>query len=318
MRRLAVIVVVASALHASHARRADACSPPPCFAGHFVPKTGTTVPANTPALYWQPIQSGGSPIANASLVSLVATNAPATKLAFTATPIGMTGSYLLIPDQMLAAGTSYMLDDGNMCSFNQQNTQPMSTFTVAAAAAMPTELGSLTLSAGNVAPMDVFTSSGSCFTEITASSAIVTLELSASALPWRDALFFETLVDGQVWSLGNPLSPTPPGENGKGRGIELLWRRCHTDDPLAANGVSEGMHTVAMRVTLPGSTLSLTTAPVTFELTCPPDAVTPDNTDVVDDGPRSGCGCRSSDAPSSIWLAALLLVRRRSARRRRA
>lgn len=268
-----------------------ACSPPPCWAGYFTPTTGTTVPSNIPALYWQPLhgqQNGGNDVQQ---VTLVSSADPETPLPFTSSPVAGTDAYLITPTQPLVEGTTYTLGDANMClAAPEYPAAPTSVFLVGPSAAMPSTLGAVTVTDAEVATLNVPTSSGSCTFDVQADRATLSLELSADALPWRDALHIETLVDGQPWE-----SRT------------LVYRVCHSDDPGAATGLAAGSHEVSMRATLPGTDIVLATAAVTFSLDCPGDPGDPD-----DGAPSEDGGCSTSGgAGGLVLLAALGLARRR-------
>lgn len=269
-----------------------ACSPAPCQAGYFTPATGTTVPASIPALYWQPLRDQQGVVDDIQRVMLTSTSDPSTPLPFTATPVSASSTaYLIVPSQPLVEGTTYQLGDANTCTdFPDFPAAPTSVFLAAASAPLPASLGTVTVTDQEVATSSVPTSSGSCTVDVQADRAMLTLELSADAMPWRDALHVETLVDGQPWS-----SPT------------LVYRVCHSDDPGAATGLSAGSHEVSMRATLPGTDIVLATAVATFSLECPGDPQDPGDGSPDEDG---GCST-TGGAGSAVLLALLGLVRRR-------
>lgn len=268
-----------------------ACSPPPCWAGYFTPTTGTTVPSNIPALYWQPlhgVQDGGNDIGQVTLVSSADLQTP---LPFTSSPVAGSDAYLIVPTQPLVEGTTYTLGDANTClAAPEYPAAPTSVFLVGPSAPMPSTLGAVTVTGAGVAALDVPTASGSCTSPVQADRAMLSLELSADALPWRDALHIETLVDGQPWD-----SRT------------LVYHACQSDDPLAATGVAAGSHEVSMRATLPGTDIVLATAAVTFTPDCSDDPAEPDDSVPGEDG---GCSA-TGGAGGLVLLAALGLVRRR-------
>lgn len=271
-----------------------ACSPAPCSAGFFTPATGTTVPASIPALYWQPLRDQQGVVDDIQRVTLTSTTDPSTPLPFTATPLADSSAYLIAPEQPLVEGATYQIGDTNTCTdYPDYPAAPTSVFLVAASAPLPTSLGAVTVTDSEVATLNVPTSSGSCTFDVQADRAMLTLELSPDAMPWRDALHIETLVDGQIWS-----------------SRAQVYRTCHSDDPGAATGLAAGTHEVSMRATLPGTDIMLTTAAVTFSLECPGDPEDPSDTP-SDDG-----GCSTSGGAGGIVLLALLgLVRRRASGR---
>jgi hypothetical protein len=304
MRR--ILIFIGSAVALASPRPADACSRSSCFGGYFTPASGSTVPANTPALFWRPLH--GLTTYNPTLVTL--TTSSNISLAFTLTLVGPLGyvtqyDHVIVPEQPLVEGTTYTLTDSNVCSSDMIE-GPSVTFQAGPAAPMPTELGTLSLTFAGIAPLVVTTSSGSCTAEVEAARTVVTLTLAADALPWRDALHFETLVDGRPWTELNLLT-TPPGSSSQGRGRDLLFRICHTDDPGVVPGLDGNPHEVSMRATLPGSDVALTTPALSFQLECPaePDPVEP----VTADG---GCSTTTGTSPWLVLLIGLGLRRRGS------
>lgn len=309
MRRAAALVVTAAAVMCQP-RISAACSPPRCGPGYFVPATSSTVPANIPALSWrsQSTYENTGP-RDPSLVKLTTTADPTTPLPFTATLVRSTPFYSdwqLLLGQPLVEGTSYTATDSNVCP-SPFHPSPVSTFSVGPASPLPTQLGALTVAPSEVGVLDLGTGSGRCEWPVDATSAKIQLELSADALPWRDALHFETLVDGLPWINGDLGALYPaPGSNGQGRGIDLLFRWCYTDDLGVVSGLGPGVHSVAMRATLPGTNVLLVTPPISISFECPPPRVGADITDVVPEpAEQTGCGCATSDASP---IAPLLLA----------
>lgn len=286
--RLVTIGLAAGAVLVAH-ERAEACSPPPCWAGYVTPATGTTVPASIPALYWQPMddnQGGGNDIQKVTLQTVAQ---PPVDVPFTAMAVSGSDAFLIVPAAPLAEGTTYTLGDANTCSsLPEYPAAPSSVFLVSASAPLPGTLGTVTVTDQEVAALTVPTSSGSCTSEVMADRAQLSLELSADAMPWRDALHVETLIDNQVWD-----SRT------------LAYRVCSSDDPGAATGLAAGTHQLAMRATLPGTDLVMTTPAVSFRLECPGE-----------DDPQGGMGganggCSTTSGAAWLVLAALGFVRRR-------
>lgn len=290
-------------------RSAGACSQPSCIQGRFTPGDGVTVPANLPAIHWRPTISFGTAMPDPSLVTLATTTDPTTPLAFTATALPG-GDYLLVPDQSLVAGTSYIVKDGKTCG---QTPGPSVTFTAGPTAPRLTQLGTLTAVAANVSPLTVPTGSGSCTTNVSADQATVDLALAPEAMPWLHAMLFETVVDGTVWRSQASVDVSP----WTGIGVDRIYHVCATSDPGASLGLDAGSHDVTLRASLPGSTTVVTSTVAAAVLQCdevPPATCQTDPSMCEEPG---GCCSTSNRAPDASWLLVALgaLVRRRRALR---
>lgn len=298
------LVLFAAGLVASVAtpRAARACSQPACYPARLTPGDGATVPANLPAIHWNPATSFGMPAADATLVTLATTAAPTTPLAVTRTALPR-GDYLIVPDQPLVAGTSYIVSDGNECG----NGAGLSvTFTAGPAAALPSQLGTLTTVDGPVAPLTVPTSSGSCTSEVSADRATFDLAPASDVTPWLHALLFETIVDGTVWSYQDG------GWNGTS--VDSIYHVCETEDDGVSLGLDAGPHDVTLRASLPGTTAVLTSTVAAATLQCgnvSPETCAADPS-TCDEDEAGGC-CSATSAPDASWLllALLAFVRRR-------
>jgi MYXO-CTERM domain-containing protein len=288
---LALTTLVASA------RPADACGPPACWPGAFVPGDNTTVPENAPGLYWRPsIVDNRS--ADPSMVSLVREG---DTTPIPVTPIAQGTDWVLVPQVPLVAGTRYVLAESRECN---GTAGARATFTVGPSAPLPTTLGTLELLGhGNFMELEVG-AGGSCSTTIGAMAVQVSLTAAPDIAPWKDLLVYETLVDGQPWFTEPSINVrTPPGGSWYGRGIDLLYRICEPDPSAARPGLTAGGHEAAFRATLPGSSITLATPAQAFELMCasPPRRIDND----------AAC---SSTTPASgafvLFVLALLLVHR--------
>lgn len=91
-------------------------------------------------------------------------------------------------------------------------------------------------------------------------------ELPVALQPYREALMYETLVDGSPWKPRRSLCQTvPAGRSWQAVGEDVVLRRCNGDGRSAVADLAEGKHTVVMRASLPGTTVALElTADVTL------------------------------------------------------
>jgi hypothetical protein len=285
--RAIILLAVIAAIGAAAPSDAEACSPPPCWAGHFTPADGATVPASLPAIYWDPSFGSGASSPDPSKVVLTRASAPGVELPFTATP--HPGGFLLVPAQPLMPGEQYVLVDQSTCG--SAPIGPSGTFLVASAAPLPASLGTLVESVNRVGPLQV-AAGGACTTEVDAHQIGIELQLSAEAAAWRDVLHFETLVDGRAWRASRTPDSPPPGESWRGRGVDLVYRVCAPGDDVAAEGLTEGAHEVVMRATLPGTATVVQSSALTVHIQC--GAGSP--------GSDAGGGCDAGGAGSSGGL----------------
>lgn len=302
--KLVALGLAMSAL-AFDAPPAEACSPPPCQGGFLTPGDSARVPANLPAIHWQPMQSYDA-APDPAKVTLKTQAGAAIALTAMQQP---DSSFLLVPATALAPDEIYVLADGNTCGLTGE-TGPTATFQTTAAAPLPTQLGTLVATAAEVGPLEVATLRGSCSSQTQSDTATVLVERTAEADPWHDVLHYQTFVDGRPWSPQSNLnSLVAPGTSWRGRGTDRIYTICSTDDGTLGEGLGEGTHVIAMHAKLPGTTSTLTATEVTVELSC---------SDPGDEEPGDDSGGCSTSGGDARWLAlglAVLLGRRRRARR---
>ena len=314
---LAIAVLV---LAWSPARVAEACSAPPCWPGYFVPGDAAHVPANLAAVYWRPMSSVSGPrAADPSRVVLATAADPGTPLRFTAKALA-NGDFELLLDAPLVAGTSYTLSDGNTCELTGAH-GPHVAFTAGPAAPLPSQLGALVVTDGDIAPLDVATSAGSCSIKVSADRSTFVLAPTADAQPWLDVLQFETFVDGEIWRAASSINATtPPGVSWHGRGGDLVYRVCGTEDDAISPGVATGTHEVRLRAILAGTSTVIASDTTTIAVACanepqPPctgPACAPDDSGCSAGGSGGTGGARGPNIASGALLLALgLLLRRR-------
>jgi hypothetical protein len=308
--RTMVLVLAAASVALSAPRTATACSLPACTQGFLVPGgRGVEVPANIPAVYWRPMRSYE---AFSDPVNVVLANAadPKTSLAFTVQPADH-GDFLLVPSAPLVAGQRYLVSDHNECE-QTQSPGPEVAFAVGPAVAMPSELGTLVVTSAGIERAGLANYDSTCSSDAIVAQASIQLEPAASAIPWMNALHFETLVDGEPWSFRNIVWEVPaPGASPLGRGRDRVFERCDADhlSPTQTTGLARGKHVVTMRATLPGTGQVITSSPLEVSLDC---AAQPDTQ--LDPEPSAG-GCNAGGSGAPLWLAAALLALRSRSRR---
>jgi len=310
--KTALLAIAVPVLALATPRAADACSPTLCQPGYFVPGDAAHVPANLSAVYWRPMSSAARPLTpDPNLVVLAPAADPNKPVRFRATALPG-GDFLLVLDAPLTAGTTYTLSDGNTCNSTTAN-GPHVTFMAGPAAPLPTHLGTLAVTDGGVAPLEVASVSGSCSSEVSADRSTFVLAPTADAQPWLDVLQFETFVDGTKWQAASSINQTlSPGTSWQGRGSDLLYRVCQTADEAVGGGLDAGTHDVELHATLPGMPVTLTSDSATVAIACASDPE-PACTDAATCKPDKA-GCSASGATGAPWLllALGLLLRRRT------
>jgi hypothetical protein len=303
---------------AAPVRPAQACSADPCSGGHFLP-AGGTVPSNLPAILWIP-RSDGSATPDASGVALFqVTMDNEMAVQVSVEPLGQTG-FLVRPASPLAPGGEYIVRGQDYCMplGGMSPVVTEATLTVWDPIPFPTSLNTLLPDAVRVGPLTVSTVAGSCSSSITAAQAKIGLFVVAGIpyVPWWDSLFFETLVDGVLWHPTRSLIELPPpGSSWQGRGEDLLFASCASDDPFADKGLTKGPHTVLMRATLPGLGTYFETQTETIDLQCIPGS---GDTHMPHPDDTAGCSAATGRFSAPDWgvsaaavLGWVMLKRRR-------
>ena len=236
----------------------EACSTTPCRLGELVPGSGATVPANLAAIEWLGFSGGTAAVSAARVDGDVET------------PVGATleGNAIVLGESLVEGGR-YIVRAELDCEVGGPG-RVETEFTVAATAPSISDLGTLTSSAIGVGPVTAITYLGSCSLEVDADRTRVELDHGVSALPWRDALIYETWVDGAYWrpsgSLGGAIGPR--SGSWIGRGEDVLYAVCFETDLIESEGLPEGEHTVELRARVVGDTTVLATPTATITLDC--------------------------------------------------
>lgn len=346
-----------------------ACSGISCAPGTFFPVDGT-VPANLRGIYWWPSNERGGATdddggANGepNHVRLARVDGEEPELIdFTLEPIalGLTpaAGFLIVPETPFVAGARYVAWDlGCESGFSETAPPPdrepepdflypflivewsVARFDVAAAAALPNDLGALDVRPQEEGRVYAYEGAG-CTTEIDVISSDVDLSLSSGASPWADALFYETAIDGEPYAPHGGAQIYPfPGTAMAGRAKELVYAKCDDEYPTG-EGVDPGTHRIELSAHIPGELQRLVSNEERVTLTCPPadagsDATVDDDDAGSSEGGRrdsgseprddddearatgGGCDCSATGAaPVSnvFWIACavLWLTRRRS------
>lgn len=309
------------------ARPADACSCGRSCCGQVaVTPLGGRVPSNVPAFSWWPgpgpelgCRRDEGQVSDVRLLHLADGEELPVALALSSDAAG----YLARPLEALVVGDRYRFVGGSLCPGTERfgPSARAVTFEVAPPAALPAALGTVAAGATRTGSLRVTTFRGSCDTQVTAAAAEVALRISADAQPWESGLLYETLVDGASWRHQPSLCEEPPrGASHFGRGRDVVYVVCQSDDSTVVRALSPGRHSVRFRATLPGASAPIESAPLEVDLRCG----TP-TSDAGLDYSEGGCQCTSVGGSHSrsgrvVALTALaaLLVRRRPQCPRRA
>ncbi len=171
--------------------------------------------------------------------------------------------YLIQPEGALEEGRYVLQSPDSLCA-SRGDQHPLMVFQLTPAAPLPQSLGGLELFQRSLNNISVNTQDG-CSGDYDAATISARVELSDEARPWRDALFFTTLVDGERWEERSSACEQPSlGEDSGGRGHAQLFTLCGQFNA----GLEPGRHTVKVLAWLPGTDLVLETEEAEFELDC--------------------------------------------------
>lgn len=283
------------------------------------------MPANLPAIAWDPGYDVANDLdrnARPPRLECTAADGGTRELSFQALPEDL-------PDRIelrepLVAGERCTLYSGvQECSVEQDlgHLQASTTFEVSESSPLPQTLGLIAV-AGPKLELVELAADASCTESVLACVLRTSVMLSEAAEPWKDALLFETLVDGEPFTTWRHLAlPDELGGQYDGRDAGAVYVLVENapDNVRTLSEIAAGEHQLSMRARLPGSDLVLTTPEVTASLDCGRATQEPLARSEV---PSSSGGCAISQGPGSserqptlpvLLLATVLLL---TARRR--
>jgi MYXO-CTERM domain-containing protein len=209
-----------------------------------------------------------------------------------------TGS-ALIPVSTLAPG-GYRLRRYVNCNVPTPTTQEQS-FTVTAAAAQPSEVGTVEVAPAQIATYTVSTFTGSCTAQVPVSLVKLTFKASADFAPFLPVAKLAVDVDGVNWASsewGGAESSIPKSFYWAPHVYDELFTNCEASPlPYDDAGLSEGKHTATLKVWLPTQNQPLASLPFEFTTSCA-DVVLPDG-GVRPDGAVRDAQPASLDAKAS-------------------
>jgi hypothetical protein len=268
MRIFALLLAACSAIFLVAQPIASACSSFTCGKAYLVPEDGKSVPENIPGLFWRPALSQSEQHTDDS-AKVTLTEVETGREILVSFESVLTDRILRVDDEYVA-GNHYRLVDENTCT-GEESAEPALdvVFQATPAAALPTTLGTLSVTTDSSQPVTVATSSGSC--DVTAEAAIadIAVEPSSEAAAWMDALHFTVMVDGKAWGVTKDIrEANPPGASWKGRGRTTLFAACDEESRDKIGGLAPGAHTVKVVAELPGSPVAIETEETEVLLGC--------------------------------------------------
>ena len=307
----------------------QACAGPVCLNDQFLPRDGT-VPANITAIAWDPGYNVADDVEGAPKLprlDCIAADGGIRQVGLIALPEDR-------PDHLelrkpLVAGERCTLQSGvTDCSVDSdaEHLQGSAQFEVTESRPIPDALGLLAIAGPTLEDVEV-AADASCSENALACVLRTSVVFEPAALPWKDALLFETLVDGERFSTWRHLSlPDELGGLYGGRDAGAIYVLI-PEVPENVSTLSElaaGEHTLSIRAHLPGSDVFLATPEVTVNLDCGRATRTPTATSNI---VAESDGCTVAASPGSAqrragfiglcFAAALLVAGRRRMRMNR-
>ena len=163
---------------------------------------------------------------------------------------------------------------------------PFAVFDVIAAAAQPSALGNVTVSASMQRKVQLGGGSG-CYDLFEAATVLAEVERAGN--PFFDAIAFTTYVDDEVYRPSPHLNYAPGyGDSWIGHGRDQLVALCEAG---STRPLERGQHRVRFEGRVAGADMTLVSESLEFELSCP---------DAVDGGSAAGVGGRDAPRPAVV------------------
>ncbi len=261
----AALAVVGAGLLAPAA--SHACSQPSCEFGTQVPGDMSSLPANLPGFFWHTDESVDAGPESVRLVRVADQHEVPLEL----TVLGG-GRHEIKILELLAPDAPHVLILGSVCygsGLADDSAQQLSLTTTDEQPLPDAGLGALIVSEPMHGPLNLASIDGGCAAPVESAYVDVSVALDAATSPWKDALVFETRVDGAPWKPSGFLPVSPPeGESWIGRGVDRVFATCESNEDVVVDGLAEGTHVVEIRARLPASKIVLASTKVEVLLTC--------------------------------------------------
>jgi hypothetical protein len=251
----------------------QACGGPVCLNDQFLPRDGT-VPASITAIAWDPGYDVADDVESAPKLprlDCITADGGIREVGLIALPKDR-------PDHLelrkpLVAGERCTLQSGVQdCSVDSdaEHLQGSAEFSVTESRPLPDSLGLIAVAGPTLEDVEV-AADASCSENALACVLRTSVVFDPAALPWKDALLFETLVDGERFSTWRHLSlPDELGGLYEGRDSGAVYTLIPKvpENVSTLSELAAGEHTLSIRAHLPGSTVFLATPEVTVNLDC--------------------------------------------------
>ncbi|MEQ9074716.1 MAG: hypothetical protein RLP09_12735 [Sandaracinaceae bacterium] len=310
-------------------RAASACSAEYCPGPRIWLEAGASLPANTPGVWVD--------------LSRVVDAAPELELwlevegELVEQEARLEGE-LLVPAAGFVEGATYQVRAVRACVTQEVD------FVVGPEAPLPEALGLGRVIETGRASMPIPAYDGSCYSGVDAAYADVWVEPGAELEGWHDAVIWETFVDGERYAPRGTINAgggayTVPSDvqyderhSWWGPATDRVYAACgEVPEGAVSEGVGEGVHTVVLRASIPGTDVVVESNPITVELLC---GAAPEPYDPRDDcpsgliGPQGAChpageplpasgGCSVSPTRPAAWALPLLALALGACLRRR-
>jgi hypothetical protein len=251
-----------------------ACSGYSCANDQFLPRGGS-VPANISAIAWTPGHSADATSTALPRFECAAADGSTHTVRFVALPEDKPDHLQLA--ESLTAGDHCVISSGVAdCAIDDpaydaaSHTNGKAEFDVVEASDVPGELGVIAVTGAQLGEVDV-AADASCSERIEACRVDASLDWNAATLPWKDALVFETFVDGERYATSRNLAiPDELGGLYSGRDHDVVFALLGDvpDNARVGRKLEAGEHSLVIKAHLPGSAQTLATPAVTIVLRC--------------------------------------------------
>lgn len=278
-----------------------------CFGGNFVPERGL-VPASLGAIAWsRRLESKGASWQEELSFESIDPGGKRSPVAFRVERAGL-GGHRVIPIDGLEPGIRYELKghSGSTTCNGEENAYHRAEFFTSYPTSFPTvsSLGEIDI---DVSPSrgTLSLAAAECSKEVEVQFMDVRVDLHPQMKAWKDALVYETIVDGERWQPKSSACDSEGlGASWKGRGKERVFVICDqearesTDHP----GLRPGAHTLQFRARVEGHQSVFVSTILNFDLRC--NATSPEDTKSASSITQAHKGrkseAESQSAPSAV------------------
>jgi len=301
----------------------QACAGPTCLNDQFLPRDGS-VPANIAAIAWDPGYDVEDDAQKLPRFECVAADGGSRAVGFVALPEERPDHLAL--SEPLVAGERCTLQSGiEDCSVDSDagHLQGSAAFEVTRSSPIPETLGLVAISGPTREDVEVAAET-SCSESLPACLFRTSLVFNEAAVPWKDALLYETLIDGKPYSTWRHHAlPDELGGlySGRDAGAVYVLIGEVPDNVSTLNQLAAGEYKLSIQARLPGSAVTLTTPEIAINLDCGRATDTPLRPNEITAGSDSctvagglGSSQRHAGWVALLFAAALLFVGRRRMR----